>query len=104
MAWLRRDRFNVLSKAHNEIVDRASIRVLPKAPHFFEQRFACHDFSLVPDYVMQELRLHQRQANGSRAGTEFQPRKIDRLAGKRVIIKEFIAGSAGCRSRLARGM
>src|SRR5689334_10861729 len=53
MTWLRRDLFNVLSEAYNEIVDRASIRVLPKTPHFFEQRFACHDVSLVPDQVMQ---------------------------------------------------
>src|SRR5262249_18850241 len=95
MTWLRRAFFNVLSEAHNEVVDRASICVLPKAPHVFEQRFACHDSSLVPDQMAQELRFHQRQPDGSRAGPQFQSRKIDRFPGKEKIFEEFILDWAG---------
>src|SRR5215471_14974955 len=102
MTWFGGGFFNVLSEAHNEVVDRASIGVLPKAPHVFEKRFACHDSSLVPDQVAQELRFHQGQADGSRAGAQFQSREINRFAGKGKILEEFIVASAGHPGSLRR--
>src|SRR4030095_12029341 len=67
MTWLRRDCFKVLSETHDEIVDRAGVCVFPKAPYFFEQRSARHDFPLVPDQVAEDLVFHQRLPDGARA-------------------------------------
>src|SRR5512141_2682181 len=51
--------FNIAAQANDEIVDGASIGVFVQSPHFFKNRFAGDDPSLIANEVSEQFRFHE---------------------------------------------
>src|SRR5690242_11726345 len=87
MSGIPRIVLDIAPQPHDEIVDGAGVSVLVQPPHLFEEIFARDNFAVVAHQVAQKFRFHQREMDRTSPSPEFEGPEIDRLAGKRKLLK-----------------
>jgi hypothetical protein len=77
MPWTRRFAFQLLPKAHDEIVHGARAGIVLVTPHFVKQFIACNDSALILSHILQGLELQTRKTHWLTLATRFHRNKID---------------------------
>src|SRR6267378_7556262 len=88
MAWFGGFAFDVPSEPHDEIINRACIRIFVEVPDILQNGFAGNGLATVSYQIPQKLRLHQSKLKYLPPAAELQVLKIKRS----VIEVEHIRG------------
>src|ERR1700736_1288476 len=83
MAWVGRLVLEITPQAHDEIVDRARVGVLPYTPDLLEDHLARHGPAFVLDEKTEQRCLHQGERHGLVTYLDLELLEVDRPLAER---------------------